>query len=371
MWRLKGFCLFAALFLLATASCRAAPDQEPGDLPALPFGPELQQAIDEVMATNPDHELGISTAVIVPGYQPWRGASGYSQPGVPLTADMIFDAGSVAKNFEAVLALKMVEDNRLALDDPLIKYLPAYPKVDETITIRQLLNHTSGLFNVFEHPDFPWVGADVDYGRRWTEEEVFSTFVLDPYGRPGQVQHYASTNYLLLTAILEEVAGSAVPEQIEQALVEPLHLDHTFVSMGEPPPASYAVAHPWADIDLDGQLDDLEGIPLTWKVTLTHPVIFSTATDLANWMNALYHEGIVLSPASLAAMLSFPEDVLPDPEGARYGLGVVDYSETLGVQALGHGGSSLGYSAAALYLSLIHISEPTRPELVSRMPSSA
>jgi CubicO group peptidase (beta-lactamase class C family) len=67
-------------------------------------------------------------------------------------------------------------------------------------------------------------------------------------------------------------------------------------------------------------------------------------------MYALYHEKSVIRPNSLVEMLNIPETVLHDPDGGKYGLGVVDYTDLLGVQAIGHGGSSLGYSAAALYL---------------------
>ena len=168
-----------------------------------------------------------------------------------------------------------------AIVQALANYPPDYSNVDGKITIRQLLNHTSGLFNVFEHPDFPWVGAGVDYSRSWKVEEVFNQFVLEPYGPPGHTQHYSSTNYLLLTAIIEEATGNSVPIEIERRFLKPMQLEQTFVSMGEPPPTSYAVAHPWVDTDRDGDLDDLYGIPLTWKATLTHPVIFSTPNDLA------------------------------------------------------------------------------------------
>lgn len=82
---------------------------------------------------------------------------------------MLFEVGSVQKNFEAALVLKLVEDDVLSFDDPISMYLPTYPNVNGEITIRQLLNHTSGVFNVFEHPDFPWVGSDVDYSIEWKE----------------------------------------------------------------------------------------------------------------------------------------------------------------------------------------------------------
>lgn len=319
-------------------------------LSELPFSQDLQAAIDQVLADYPDDDLGVSAAIIVPGFKTWTGVSGYSYQNVPVTDEMLFDIGSIEKNFEAALALKLAEEGLLSLDDPISKYLPSYPNIDENISIRQLLNHTSGVFNVFEHPEFPWVGPRVDYSKEWSVGEVVENFVLTPYGPPGYAQHYSSTNYLLLTAILEEVTGTSVPNEIERYFLDPMRLNNTFVSMGEQPPAKYQVAHPWVDIDRDGKLDDLYGIPLTWKATLTHPVMFSTAQDLAHWVDALFREKSVISSSSLTEMLTFPETTLRDPEGGKYGLGVVDYTDLLGIHTVGHGGSSLGYSAAALYL---------------------
>jgi D-alanyl-D-alanine carboxypeptidase len=248
-----------------------------------------------------------------------------------------------------VLTLRLAGEGLFDLDDPLSDWLPEYHNVDGTITIRQLLNHTSGVFNVFEHPEFPWVGPDVDYAKAWPITEVFESFVDAPYGPPGQVQHYSSTNYLLLTAILQR-AGVNIPERIQTDLLMPLNLEHSYISMGEPLPAQFVAAHPWVDVNEDGTLDDLFGAPVIWKVSLTHPVIFTTAGDLARWMQALYHDKSVLDSAALDAMLTFPETPLRDPDGASYGLGVVDYSDILGMEVIGHGGSALGFSAAALYL---------------------
>lgn len=351
IWKLlKSLVLISVICAIGNASCNPKISDEEDSLPELSFAPELQAAIDGVLLAYPDYALGISAAVIVPGRRTWMGVSGYSHQNVPITADMLFIVGSITKNFEAALVLKLAEDGLLSLDDPISKYLPAYPNVNGGTTIRQLLNHTSGVFNVFENPDFPWVGTDVDYAKEWKVEQVFDTFVLDPYGPPGYAQHYSSTNYLLITTIIEKVTGSTVPDEIERYFLRPMKLEDTFVSMGELPPAKYSVAHPWVDVDLDGNLDDLYGIPQTWIVSLSHPVIFSTPNDLVRWVHALYHEGSVLSPDSLAEMLTYPQVTLRDPEGDTFGLGVVDFSRRLRTQVYGHMGSALGYSAAALYL---------------------
>ena len=349
--------LLQIVCLLGFSSCEVENPESESDLPELPYGPDLQAAIGQVLSENPvGHPLGLSAAVIVPGYRPWSGVAGYSHDAVPITTDMIFDVGSIEKNFQAALVLELAAEGRLALDDPISNYLPDLANVDEGATVRQLLDHTSGIFNVFEHPEFPWIGTDVEYSRHWELEEVCSTFVLPPYDLPGRVQHYSSTNYLLATKIIENVTGHSVPLGIQQRFLEPMKLRHTVVSMGAVPTLGDAVAHAWIDVDSDGVLEDLYGIPRAWQASLTHPVMFSTAKELARWMHSLYHDRTVLDSSLMGEMLTFPEVEVRDPEGGIYGLGVVDYSNLLGEEAIGHLGSSLGYTAAALYLPEYEVS---------------
>jgi D-alanyl-D-alanine carboxypeptidase len=353
MLRLLFTILFSGALILATTTCGPAAEKPSSgqELDDLPYAEELQSALERALLDGQgDFDLGISAAVVVPGYKAWMGASGNSHRGVPVTEDMLFNVGSIAKSFEAALALELADEGVLDLDDPISTWLPELEKVDGRITVRQLLNHSSGLFNVFDHPDFPWVAPNVDYGRRWQLEEVFDRFVLEPYGPPGYAQRYSSTNYLLLTSILEQSAGASVPSEVERRFLDPLALDNTVMSMGELPPAQFSVAHPWVDVDFDGELEDFSSNPQTWIASLTHPVLYATPEDMARWMNALYHEQRVLPNHLLREMLTVPETSLLDPGGGRYGLGVIDFSEILGTQVIGHGGSSLGYSAAALYL---------------------
>ena len=349
----KSRCPVLLALFLASASCsEGAQDRGSAPpLPELPFGEGLDGALHRVLLESAgEHDLGLSAAVLAPGFAIWSGAAGNTAPGgPPVTVQTLFDVGSVAKTFQAALVLDLAEKGILGLDDPVSKWLPPLENVDGAITVRQLLNHTSGVFNVFEHPEFPWVGAEVDYAREWLLEEVFSRFVLGPYGPPGTVQRYASTNYRLVTAVVERATGLPFPQAVRDRFLGPLGLDHTRMTMGAWPPGHLSVAHPMVDADEDGTLDDLMGRPRTWIASLTHPVLFSTPTDLVRWLSALFRDRTVLSANSLEAMLTVPEPPRPDPEGGRYGLGVVDFSEVLGVEVLGHGGSSLGYSAAALY----------------------
>ena len=95
---------------------------------------------------------------------------------------------------------------------------------------------------------------------RWRK---YSIIVLDTYGPTDYAQHYANTNYVHLTAIIEASAGSTVSDEFERYFFDPIKLENTFVSVGEEPPVQNSVAHSWVDLDRDGNLDDLHGIQLT------------------------------------------------------------------------------------------------------------
>jgi D-alanyl-D-alanine carboxypeptidase len=118
---------------------------------------------------------GASAAVMIPGEEIWFGVAGESEENVAVTSDMLFCAGSVTKSYIAALILKLVEQGVLTLEDSLYQWLPAYPHVDSTITIRQLLNHTSGIADYNNHPDI-WSTIALDLSRYWTPEEIVTTF---------------------------------------------------------------------------------------------------------------------------------------------------------------------------------------------------
>jgi len=104
----------------------------------------MQKIIDE--GINQYNVNGVSATVIFPGEKIWNGVSGISHDTVAIKPDMLFAIGSITKNILAALTLKLVEENIISLEDPLSKWLQSYPHIDENITIRQLLNHTSGLY---------------------------------------------------------------------------------------------------------------------------------------------------------------------------------------------------------------------------------
>jgi D-alanyl-D-alanine carboxypeptidase len=303
---------------------------------------ELQNALDSSLISN--NGIGASVAVIIPGKEIWLGVSGVSHQGTPISSDMIFNIASVTKTFVSALILQLCEEEKLSLDDSIYKWLPEFPNVDNTITVRQLLNHTSGIFDFWDHPFF-MDSLFTDFTRRWTPEEMVKSFTLDPYFQPGTGYQYSNTNYILLGMIIVTVTGNDVSSEIRNQFLEPLDLNHTFFAVEEELTAE--IAHGWFEMPPeDGILDDISTIPKTafFSMEWTAGAMFSTANDIARWSQALF-QGDVLSQSSLNQMLIFHPIY-------GYGLGISSFSPVLlnGVGSIGHGGENPGYRMMMLYL---------------------
>lgn len=282
--------------------------------------------------------VGASASVLTPGGGQWHGASGMSDPigGEPVQPDMLFGAGSITKNFVAALILQLAEEGLLTLDDTVGQWLPEYPNIDSGITIRQLLNHTSGVFNFTDHPEFGSIF--IDPARAWAPEENIALFVGAPAFAPGTWQQYSNTNYLLAGLIIEQATGGAVSQQLRQRFWDPLQLTSTFLDVEEQ--INGNLAHGWGDLG-DG-LQDLAPLPRTalYSSMWTAGAVISSADDLARWGQALFG-GRVLGAESLEAMLAF-QPVMD------YGLGAFRIV-LQGRQLWGHNGGDLGYAALMLY----------------------
>jgi CubicO group peptidase (beta-lactamase class C family) len=153
----KTLILLVIFLVLLLGSCDKQESQNklsPGSENNFPFAKSLQKALN--IATKIGNGKGISASIIIPNKGSWTGVSGISHENTPVSPDMLFNIASVGKNFLATLVLKLCEEGVLRLDDPLHKWLPDYPNIDNRITIRQLLNHTSGIFDFVEHPKSPY-----------------------------------------------------------------------------------------------------------------------------------------------------------------------------------------------------------------------
>jgi D-alanyl-D-alanine carboxypeptidase len=335
----------APLLLTSCAQGQPSPISIPGR--ELPFAQELKTVLDKGLAES--NGEGLAVAVIVPGYDMWVGVGGFSHGNTPITEGTLFSAGSITKNFTATTVILLAEDGLLNLDDPISRWLPEYTYIDGSITIRQLLNHTSGIYNVTENQEY-WDSLFDEPGKVDTPEEILQSYVLEPYFQVATGWHYSNTGYILLRKIVMEVTGTGLSEQYRDRLWSPLNLDRMYLAGEEALPEP--VAHGWWDLDGDGAYDDLTARGLDAFYTGIEGGVFTTAADLAVWADALFNQGQVLSQDSFESMLDFHSTTSDEPLVEGYGLGSVRFSTDLfnGLEIWGHGGNAPGYAAGMLYL---------------------
>jgi D-alanyl-D-alanine carboxypeptidase len=340
--------LLGTVLTLTIFSDSPAISAKPVSQPELPFARELQNVLDN--GIKKINGKGISITLIVPGYKTWVGVSGVSHGTTPIKPDTLFDIGSITKNLVAALTLKLAEEGRLTLDDPLHKWLPDYPNIDNTITIRQLLNHTSGIYNI-KGPSF--IRPILKNPKKsWTPKEVITTFVDKPYFPKGTGWHYSNTGYILLGMIIEKATGSKIATELRNRFWKPLGLDSMFFAIQEALPVN--IAHGWIDLNGDKVLDDFSVYPKTALNSALKGAdgVFSTSKDLAKWTHALFNEGRIVSNGSLDQMLTFYSPIPGRPITAGCGLGVERYTPHFfyDLELWGHGGTAIGYSCFIWYL---------------------
>lgn len=224
---------------------------------------------------------------------------------VPLRPETPFRIASVTKTFVAVAILRLVEQHRLRLDDPIARLLSRRSLAilrrggyrPARITVRELLQHTAGLFDYASTQAYDDVNTR-DPGHRWTREEQLR-FAVDhghPVAAPGRKYHYSDTGYVLLGEILERVTGRSLPAAVRTLVgFHRLGLDHTYWEILEPtPPGTPPRAHQYYDgfdnITLDASHDLYGGGGLV-----------STVGDLARFYRALFH-GRILRPRTVRVM---------------------------------------------------------------------
>jgi len=293
---------------------------------------------------------GFAVTVLIPGEPPWTGVAGRSHGTVPITESSVFAVGSTTKTFTAITLLRLAEEGVLSLDDSLHRWLPAYPNVDPDITIRQLLNHTSGLSDFTDPPN--WL-ADLlaDPDRVWGKEEYFLQTIRPPYFEKGAGWSYSTSGYLLLRMIIEEATGKTVPALYHEYVIDPLGLSDTHVCPANPLPGT--LAHGWMDLNGDGIYDDFSALPATAFCSATGGQVYATTGDQATLGAALMRDRTILSDVSYGEMRDFVFPSAQDePLVYGYGLGFVWYNGAFmeGLKVWGHSGNAPGYAAAMLYL---------------------
>ncbi len=290
--------LAVVVAVVAALAARAAPASD-----ARAARPEalLQRIVETARAPG-------GVMVVSDRYGVWRGTVGVSdrRRGEPMALDRRFRVASVTKMFLATVVLQLAGQGRLRLDDPIGRWLPAAVIGGDRITIRELLSHTSGLYD----------GGPLD--------PVPGTF------------HYDNANYRLLGALVEAATGTSAERTLERRLFRPLRLSHTRwprtavptgVARGYSPAGADVTALPPRTLD-------------------SADALVSTAGDLQRFLAALLG-GRILAPAQLAAMETpVPVGSSYRPLDDRYGLGLMGFGTRCG-EVWGHRGRIAGYTTFA------------------------
>lgn len=315
--------------LIALAACFA---------PAVAAGQGAWQAAFDSACTALQAR-GAAAAVILPDGRTQTLVHGFADSVARVVPRTAFEIGSITKTFTAALVLALAAEGSLDLDAPFTRDVGGFPYESEA-TLRQLLHHTSGLADVFDHPEFiPLLVFDPD--RRWTPRETFD-WLEPPRAAPGARWDYSSTGYHLLGMAAVRAGGAPLGAQLRRRFIEPLGLVRTFYAAEESVAAP--AAHAYLDHDGDGVEDDMTLLvpPTAFRTAAgAAGAMVSSAPDLARWIRALVG-GEVLGDSLRREMTRWVER----PDGHRHGLGVLRI-EIDGVALIGHRGNSMGFSAAA------------------------
>jgi CubicO group peptidase (beta-lactamase class C family) len=261
------------------------------------------------------------------------------ETGTPVGPDTLFNIGSVSKQFTAMSAIILADRGRLSLDDDIHKYLPEMPDYGAPITIRELIDHTSGLKNYF---DILFIRG-LSQRDPVTPDEIYSAIrgVSKLDFTPGSQERYSNSGYFLLGRIVERVSGQRLG-QFEQAnIFGPLGMTHTKVD------DDFTAVVPGR---ASGYVPDAKGgyrrTGNQMEVTGDGGVL-TTVRDLALWDEDFYR-GKVWRPAIKAEMLRVNtlnngQPVTAEP-GVYYAAGL-NLGERRGLKYISHGGKDLGFMA--------------------------
>jgi D-alanyl-D-alanine carboxypeptidase len=308
--------------------------------------PELQKVIQEIVESG---FVGVSLRVHDERGE-WVGSAGAAEPGgtAEPPADGHVRIGSNTKTFVATLVLRLVAEGAIGLDAPVAGYLPEFG-LDRRITVRMLLQHTSGVFNFTgEYLDdgtlVPGIPATTS-GQEWVDNR-FTTYRPEELVRlalakparfePGTDWSYSNTNYVLARLLIEKVTGHSLAEEMRRLILGPLGLSGTVAPTTEPEiPEPHA--HAYYRYEEDGRTRTVDVTRHNPSWISSGGDMISTTQDLHTFISALM--GGRLLPAELLAEMCTPESK------AGYGLGVFVQKTDCGGTVITHNGGIAGHAA--------------------------
>jgi D-alanyl-D-alanine carboxypeptidase len=328
----------AVWWAVATACIASYPETVAPRAPSGASDADLQRVIDSVVAAT-----GIPGAVVAVARSGGSSAIFTSGTDNLATHALInpqdrFRVGQITETMVAIVTLQLVDEHALSLDDTLAKWLPAVVPNAGSITVRELLSHTSGIHDYTGDPSFD-SAAFADPARQWTESDLIAVAnKYPPVFQPGAAGSWAlsSTDDILLGMIVERVTGVSIAAQLQTRIFDRLGMTGTWFATTPAAPAPFSRGY-----NLPGTTTALP-MDVTAAVSPTvfgasGAVVFN-ASDMLVWIQALASGGL-LSPASQAALTG---SALTVNVAYGYGAGVETFEHWIG-----NAGDIIGYDTRA------------------------
>lgn len=258
--------------------------------------------------------------------------------GAPIPADSRFRIGSMTKMYVATVVLQLVAEHRISLDAPIERYLPGVVRGEgndgREITVRQLLQHTSGLPDYLDYVSMQSV-LDDPLAHYSPQDLLDIALAHPPLFAPGTGWSYSNTDYVLAGMLIQAVTGHSYGEEIERRIIEPLGLRATSVPVDR---TDIPGAHPRGYAELPGAAP-LDVSAFDPSIAYASGAMISSGADMDRFLSALL-SGRLLPPAELRAM----QTTVPTGDGSGYGLGLESIPLPCGGEFWGHDGGILGFA---------------------------
>jgi CubicO group peptidase (beta-lactamase class C family) len=252
------------------------------------------------------------------------------------TATTIYEIGSITKQFTSAAIMRLIEQGKLKLDDDMSKYVPQFPLQGKHVTIRHLLNHTSGIHSYTSSPEW-----QKTWDRELSPDAIVNFVAKDTFDfAPGAAYRYNNTGYVLLGMVIEKLTGQKYAKYLDEQFFKPLGMKQTSYCPSKTTNPAFALGYSKGPMGTRAQFLDL-----------SHPfaagALCSTVGDFAKWQRAL-DNGKVVSPASYLLMTT--ADTLNNGRKINYGFGLVP-GVFNGPKTVSHTGGINGFTTAATYVS--------------------
>lgn len=296
--------------------------------------------------------VGVTMSVYNPETGMWLGASGKADlhNNIDMKPCNISRVGSTVKMFTATTVLKLAEEGKLNLDDKISKYLngDVINKIEnaDKATIRQLLQHSSGIYNYIQNLKFQTESLN-DFIREWKATDLLAyAYNQNAYFQPGEDVRYSNTGYIMLGMLIEKIEAKPFYKVFEEKIFKPLGLTMTQFAAEDHIP--YGTVRGY--IDMYSNLQVVESTYFSgWDYYTADGGLISNPYDMSVFFRALMN-GQIINSTSLKEMLSFKTEKNPDPNffPISYGLGIFRIETDKGIAYM-HSGDAVGYYANMLY----------------------